>query len=50
VVTPQPRAGPERILLGASVKSAELAARLDWQFCYAGHFDGVSTIQLIVNL
>jgi luciferase family oxidoreductase group 1 len=40
VVTPQPPAGPERILLGASVESAELAARLDWQFCYAGHFDG----------
>jgi luciferase family oxidoreductase group 1 len=40
VVTPQPPCSPERILLGASVESAELAARLDWQFCYAGHFDG----------
>jgi luciferase family oxidoreductase group 1 len=40
VVTPQPPTAPERILLGASVESAELAARLDWQFCYAGHFDG----------
>ena len=40
VVTPQPPSGPQRILLGASVESAELAARLDWQFCYAGHFDG----------
>jgi luciferase family oxidoreductase group 1 len=40
VVTPRPRTGPERILLGASVESAELAARLDWQFCYAGQFNG----------
>lgn len=40
VITPQPPVGPERILLGASVESADLAARLRWQFCYAGHFDG----------
>ncbi|WP_018634346.1 MsnO8 family LLM class oxidoreductase [Neomegalonema perideroedes] len=31
---------PERILLGASVESAELAARLGWDFTYAGHHDG----------
>jgi luciferase family oxidoreductase group 1 len=31
---------PERILLGASPESAALAARLDWGFCYAGHFNG----------
>jgi luciferase family oxidoreductase group 1 len=31
---------PERILLGASPESAALAARLEWSFCYAGHFNG----------
>lgn len=31
---------PEKILLGASVASAELAARLGWDFTYAGHHDG----------
>jgi luciferase family oxidoreductase group 1 len=31
---------PDRILLGASPESAALAARLDWGFCYAGHFNG----------
>jgi luciferase family oxidoreductase group 1 len=31
---------PERILLGASPESAALAARLDWGFCFAGHFNG----------
>ena len=31
---------PDRILLGASPESAALAARLDWDFCYAGHFNG----------
>jgi luciferase family oxidoreductase group 1 len=34
---------PERILLGASPESAALAARLDWGFCYAGHFNGDAT-------
>lgn len=38
--TPSPSVGAERILFGASVESAELAARHDWLFCYAGHFDG----------
>jgi luciferase family oxidoreductase group 1 len=32
--------GPERILLGASEDTAALAADNDWQFCFAGHFDG----------
>jgi luciferase family oxidoreductase group 1 len=31
---------PQRILLGASPDSAALAARLDWGFCFAGHFNG----------
>lgn len=38
--TPVPAHGPQRFLLGASVESAELAARLGWRFVYAGHFDG----------
>jgi luciferase family oxidoreductase group 1 len=33
---------PDRILLGASPDSAALAARLDWGFCFAGHFNGDS--------
>jgi luciferase family oxidoreductase group 1 len=33
-------APPQRILLGASPESAALAARLGWDFCYAGHFNG----------
>ncbi|WP_326525532.1 MsnO8 family LLM class oxidoreductase [Sphingomonas sp.] len=40
VATPMPDIAPQRILLGASVESARLAARLDWDYCYAGHFDG----------
>lgn len=32
--------GPQRILLGASVASAELAASRGWNFAFAGHFDG----------
>ena len=39
-LTPVPPEAPERILLGASPDSAELAARHDWQFCYAGHLNG----------
>jgi luciferase family oxidoreductase group 1 len=31
---------PDRVLLGASPESAALAARLNWGFCYAGHFNG----------
>lgn len=40
VAAPRPPSAPERILLGASPESAELAARHGWLFCYAGHFDG----------
>ncbi|KAB0677514.1 LLM class flavin-dependent oxidoreductase [Aureimonas leprariae] len=37
---PEPRQAPERILLGAGVASAELAARQGWLFCHAGHLNG----------
>ncbi|AOK32181.1 MULTISPECIES: LLM class flavin-dependent oxidoreductase [Burkholderia] len=40
VALPVPPEQPERILLGGSAQSAALAARLGWQFCYAGHFNG----------
>lgn len=39
VASPAPPQAPERILLGGSPESAELAARLGWEFCYAGHFN-----------
>jgi len=37
---PVPPHRPERFLLGASVESAQLAARLNWDFVYAGHIQG----------
>jgi len=37
---PTPPELPDRILLGGSPESAELAARHGWLFCYAGHFNG----------
>jgi len=37
---PVPPLPPGRILLGGSPGSAETAARLGWDFCYAGHFNG----------
>ncbi|MBC8719127.1 LLM class flavin-dependent oxidoreductase [Ochrobactrum sp. Marseille-Q0166] len=37
---PVPPQKPETFLLGASIESAELAARLDWEFVYAGHIQG----------
>jgi luciferase family oxidoreductase group 1 len=37
---PQPPQRPQRVLLGGSPDSAVLAARLGWQFVYAGHFNG----------
>jgi luciferase family oxidoreductase group 1 len=40
VATPVPLSLPQRILLGASPESAELAARHGWDFSYAGHFNG----------
>ena len=38
--TPQAPIAPGRILLGGSPDSARLAARLGWDFAYAGHFNG----------
>ena len=38
--TPQPPITPGRFLLGGSPDSARLAARLGWDFAYAGHFNG----------
>ncbi len=37
---PLPRIAPRRILLGGSPGSAVLAARLGWEFVFAGHFNG----------
>lgn len=40
IALPRAEVLPERFLLGASVDSAELAARLGWNFTYAGHHNG----------
>ncbi len=37
---PLPRVAPRRILLGGSPESGALAARLGWEFVFAGHFNG----------
>ncbi|MDR6432212.1 LLM class flavin-dependent oxidoreductase [Brucella pseudogrignonensis] len=37
---PVPPQKPDRCLLGASVESAQLAGRLNWDFVYAGHIQG----------
>ena len=37
---PTPPEAPQRVLLGGSPESAALAAQHDWQYCYAGHFNG----------
>lgn len=37
---PVPPQKPDRFVLGASVESAQLAARLNWDFVYAGHIQG----------
>lgn len=37
---PLPRVAPRRILLGGSPDSGALAARLGWEFVFAGHFNG----------
>ncbi|CAM1658115.1 Luciferase-like domain [Bartonella choladocola] len=38
--TPKPEVRASTFLLGASVESAKLTARLGWQFSYAGHLNG----------
>ncbi|POZ19194.1 alkane 1-monooxygenase [Lelliottia aquatilis] len=38
--TPLPAAPAEKFLLGASVESAQLAAKLGWNFVFAAHFNG----------
>lgn len=40
VALPTPPEPPQRVLLGGSPESAALAAQHDWQYCYAGHFNG----------
>ncbi|HKR43433.1 MAG TPA: LLM class flavin-dependent oxidoreductase [Paraburkholderia sp.] len=40
IALPAPPEAPQRVLLGGSPESARLAAQYDWQFCYAGHFNG----------
>lgn len=40
IALPAPPETPQRVLLGGSPESARLAAKYDWQFCYAGHFNG----------
>ncbi|MCQ4159075.1 MsnO8 family LLM class oxidoreductase [Roseomonas sp. GC11] len=40
VLALRPAEPAQRILLGASADSADLAARHGWQFCYAGHLNG----------
>ncbi|MES1163045.1 MAG: MsnO8 family LLM class oxidoreductase, partial [Rhizobacter sp.] len=40
VVSPASASALDRILLGGSPDSAALAARLGWDFVYAGHFNG----------
>lgn len=40
IVSPVSVGVPDRILLGGSPDSAALAARLGWDFVYAGHFNG----------
>ncbi|EKS9793762.1 MULTISPECIES: LLM class flavin-dependent oxidoreductase [Burkholderia] len=48
---PSPAEPPQRILLGGSPESAELAARHGWQFCYAGHFNGdVANIERSIDV
>ncbi|SNQ29284.1 luciferase family oxidoreductase, group 1 [Acinetobacter apis] len=40
IATPVPKVAAERFLLGASDESAELAAKLDWNFVFAAHLNG----------
>ncbi|MDR2127641.1 MAG: MsnO8 family LLM class oxidoreductase [Burkholderiaceae bacterium] len=39
-VTPRPARGATAFLLGASVASADLAVKLNWDFVYAAHING----------
>ena len=43
LATPLPPAPAQRFLLGASEGSAQLAARLGWQFVFAAHLNGSET-------
>lgn len=42
--TPVPPRRADGFLLGASLESAELAARLDWHFVFAAHLNGDKTL------
>ncbi len=44
LATPLPSQPAERFLLGASLESAALAARLDWNFVFAAHLNGDKTL------
>lgn len=44
IPTPVPPQRASGFLLGASVDSAELAARLDWHFVFAAHLNGDKTL------
>ncbi|HIB6172668.1 TPA: MsnO8 family LLM class oxidoreductase [Klebsiella variicola subsp. variicola] len=46
--TPIPPRRADEFLLGASLESAELAARLDWNFVFAAHLNGDSALRRTV--
>ena len=46
--TPIPPRRADGFLLGASLESAELAARLDWNFVFAAHLNGDSALRRTV--
>ena len=46
--TPIPPRRADGFLLGASLESAELAARLDWNFVFAAHLNGDSALRRAV--
>ena len=46
--TPIPPRRADGFLLGASLESAELAARLDWDFVFAAHLNGDSALRRAV--
>lgn len=48
--TPIPSQSADRFLLGASIESALLAARLDWNFVFAAHLNGdKSLMKNVIN-